>query len=135
MNGGTLIGPGVLIYLTKDYVNVGGKWAELDIQGNVTMDITPPGDEVTPKIKNGLEGVSIWQDRANPTDTTLNGGAGMNISGTLYFPNNHVYLAGTPGKAGNQIICGSIEVHGRAPIVVEYDGRNGFYRGRSILVQ
>jgi hypothetical protein len=134
--GGTLIGHGVLIYLTKDYVHPDGKWAQLDIGGNVVTDITPPGDEVDPKIINGLEGISIWQDRENTENTaSLHGGAGMVISGTLYFPNNHIYLAGTPGKAGNQIICGSVEVHGNAPIIVEYDGRNNNHKGTSVLVQ
>jgi Putative Flp pilus-assembly TadE/G-like len=135
--GGTLTGHGVLIYLTKDYVDAAaGNWAQLDIGGNVITDITPPGDEVTPKIKDGLPGVSVWQDRANTDETaSLHGGAGMMISGTLYFPNNHVYLAGVPGKAGNQILCGSVEVHGTAEIVVDYDGRNNQHKGRSILVQ
>jgi hypothetical protein len=135
-NGGTLVGHGVLIYLTKDYTKPDGKWAQLDLGGNVITDITPPGDESTPKVIDGLEGVSIWQDRANTANTaSLHGGSGMMISGTLYFPNNHVYLAGTPGKAGNQIICGSVEVHGNAPIVVQYDGRNNQHKGRSVLVK
>jgi hypothetical protein len=134
--GGTLIGHGVLIYLTKDYVNPGGKWAQLRIGGNVTMDITPPGDEVSPKIINGLEGVSIWQDRNNTeNETSLHGGAGMMISGTLYFPNNHLYLSGVPGKAGNQIICGSLELSGTAEILVSYDGRNDDPKGIAVLVQ
>lgn len=136
MNGGALIGHGVLIYLTKDYVNPGGKWARLDISGNVIADITPPGDEVTPKIIDGLLGVTIWQDRSNTANTArLGGGGGMDISGTLYFPNNHVYLAGNPGKAGNQILCGSMEVFGRANVQVIYDGRNNMSRRRAILVR
>jgi hypothetical protein len=135
--GGTLIGQGVLIYLTKDYVNAGGKWARFNISGNVVTDVTPPGDEVSPKIINGLEGISIWQDRDNTENqVSLHGGAGMMISGTLYFPNNHLYLSGVPGKAGNQIICGSVEVFGTAEILVNYDGRNdNYYKGTSVLVK
>jgi Putative Flp pilus-assembly TadE/G-like len=139
--GGTLTGHGVLIYLTKDYADAAGNWAQLDIGGNVVTDITPPGDlpanyENGKPVVNGLLGVSIWQDRANTDEiASLHGGAGMMISGTLYFPDNHVYLAGVPGKAGNQILCGSAEVHGTAEIVVEYDGRNNQHKGRSILVQ
>ena len=134
--GGTLIGHGVLIYLTKDNVNPGGKWARLHIGGNVVMDITPPGDEVSPKIIDGLEGVSIWQDRNNTeNEASLHGGAGMMISGTLYFPNNHLYLSGVPGKAGNQIICGSLELSGTSEILVSYDGRNDDPKGITVLVQ
>jgi Flp pilus assembly protein TadG len=136
INGGQLIAHGVLIYLTKDYVDSNGKWAQLDIAGNVITDITPPGDEVDPKIINGIDGVSIWQDRANTENQAeLNGEQGLNVSGTLYFPNNHVYLAGNPGKTGNQILCGSLEVFGKAQIVVEYDGRNNQSIGVSVLVK
>ena len=143
VNGGTLIAHGVLIYLTKDYgsdliigTSDDGNWAQLDIEGNVITDITPPGDEMDPKQINGLLGVSIWQDRANTENiATINGQSGITISGTLYFPNNHVYLAGNPGKTGNQILCGSAEVFGTAQILVEYDGRNNQNRGVSVLVE
>lgn len=136
VNGGTLIGHGVLIYLTKDYTHTDGRWAQLDIEGNVITDITPPGDYMNPRQVDGLPGISIWQDRANTENTaTLNGQTGITISGTLYFPNNHIYLAGNPGKTGNQILCGSLEVFGRAQILVEYDGRNNQHKGVSVLVK
>jgi hypothetical protein len=141
VTGGTLIAHGVLIYLTKDYIDANGKWAQLDIAGNVVTDITPPGDLPENYINdkpaiNGLPGISIWQDRANTQNTaTLNGETGLSISGTLYFPNNHVYLAGNPGKTGNQILAGSVEVFGRAQILVEYDGRNNICIGVSVLVK
>jgi len=141
VNGGTLIGHGVLIYLTKDYMHADGRWAQLDIAGNVITDIFPPGDlpenyvNGKPAI-NGLPGISIWQDRENIENRAeLNGEQGITVSGTLYFPNNHVYLAGNPGKTGNQILCGSVEVFGRAQILVEYDGRNDQSKGISVLVQ
>jgi len=141
LNGGTFIGHGVLLYLTKDYVHPNGKWAQLDIEGNVITDIFPPGDlpenyvNGKPSI-NGLPGISIWQDRENTENRAeLNGETGITISGTLYFPNNHCYLAGNPGKTGNQILCGSVEVFGKAQILVEYDGRNDQSKGISVLVQ
>ena len=136
VNGGTLIGHGVLLYLTKDYEHPDGRWAQLDVEGNVITEITPPGDYMNPRQVNGLPGISIWQDRANTDNiASLNGQTGINISGTLYFPNNHVYLAGNPGKTGNQILCGSVEVFGRAQILVEYDGRNNQHKGVSVLVK
>jgi hypothetical protein len=143
VNGGTLIAHGVLIYLTKDYgddliigTSDDGRWAQLDIEGNVVTDITPPGDYMNPRRIDGLPGISIWQDRVNTENiATLNGQSGITISGTLYFPNNHIYLAGNPGKTGNQILCGSCEVFGRAQILVEYDGRNNNHKGVSVLVK
>jgi Flp pilus assembly protein TadG len=136
VNGGNLRGLGVLIYLTKDYIHENGRWAQLDLGGNEIVYITPPGDETDPKIIDGKPGVSIWQDRENTAnEANLRGGAGMEISGTLYFPNNHVDLAGTPGKAGNQIICWTLSVGGTAPIMVIYDGRNNLHRGTSVLVK
>ena len=143
VNGGTLIAHGVLIYLTKDYgddliigTSDDGRWAQLDIEGNVITDITPPGDYMNPKQIDGLPGISIWQDRANRENiASISGETGITIGGTLYFPYNHVYLSGNPGKTGNQILCGSVEVYGRAQILVEYDGRNNHNKGVSVLVK
>lgn len=133
-DGGFLEARGVLIYLTKDD-RPGGQWAKLNIGGNAVTNITPPGDELPTPIKDGLPGISIWQDRDNPSMARIGGGGGMMISGTLYFPNNHVRLAGNPDKAGNQILCGSMEVFGRAEVQVIYDGRNNMSRRRCILVR
>lgn len=141
INGGNLIGHGVLLYLTKDYIHTDGRWAQLDLGGNGVIDIFPPGDLPEnyvngKRVIDGLLGVSIWQDRADTENTSyLRGGGDMMISGTLYFPNNPVNLAGQPGKAGNQILCWTAQVAGTAPIVVEYDGRNNLHNGFPVLVK
>jgi hypothetical protein len=146
LNGGDVEAEGVLFYITKDFgdnlddPSDDGNWGILDIGGKVITNITPQGDlpenYVNGKpVIDGLLGVSIWQDRANHNQASLHGESGVTISGTLYFPNNHCYLAGNPGKTGNQILCGSVGVYGNSKILVEYDGRNNISIGISVLVQ
>lgn len=128
VNGGNLIGRGATIYVTKDYVNANGQWGKVDLQGNGTIDLASPADEAGTDV-DGMPGIAIWQDPRNPNDVTLNGTVGMYMIGTLYFPPpTHVDIEGTPGKTGNQIICGSLDVTGNATIVVNYDGRNDPFR-------
>jgi len=135
LTGGAVIGHGVTLYITKDYVDANGKYGKVYIGGNVVVDITPPGDETTPKVIDGAPGISIWQDRNNLQPTTLAGGGGMMISGTLYFPKNEVDLAGTPGKAGNQILAGSMQINGTANVSVDYDDRNFTKSDTVVLVE
>lgn len=81
------------------------------------------------------EDMSFFQDRENDEDARIIGTSGLDISGTLYFPSADVELGGDGSSAGNQLIAGSVYVHGTGTWSVNYDGRNkapGFY---SILVE
>lgn len=137
--GGSLTGHGVTIYLTKDFVHAGGKYAQLNVGGNLIADLRPPGDYMVgpdgKPIKDGVEGITLWQDPLDTNLAELSGGSGLMISGTLYFPKNRVHLSGNPGKAGNQILCGSLSVDGNAEVVVNYDGRNDSSSRTAVLVE
>ena len=91
-----------------------------------------PSDPIYQERVNGLNGITIWQDPTMidqgtglPPEAHFNGNADFIISGTLYFPDSiHVTIEGDLGEAGNQILCGSMDVLGTAEISMNYDGRN-----------
>jgi hypothetical protein len=84
---------------------------------------------------DGEIGVAIWQDPENPNDATFNGTGDFSITGTIYFPDPiHLDIEGTPDQAGNQIIAGSVAINGKAPIEVDYDGRNNLRSYNSVIV-
>jgi len=129
LNNGSLTGHGVTIYITED-ANPG-----LDFQGNVTLDITSPGDEAGTSV-DGMAGIGIWVDPDNPNPLTLNGCSGEGIQGTMYFPGSHVDCEGTPGQGSPQIICASMDVTGNLNVGVNYDQRNSGIRSyRSFIVK
>jgi len=137
MTGGNLIGRGVTLYVTKDFVSATGQYGEVNLQGNGIIDLTSPGDEIPPPdgpVTTGQQGITIWQDPSNPQPATFNGTAGTNVIGTLYFPTAHVDIEGTPGQMGNQIIAGSVAINGTARILVNYDGRNNIPGGSKIMI-
>jgi len=145
MTGGTLIGKGVTCYVTQTFpepadgpvcglirLNGGevnlwspGDWANKE-------DGLTPDDPIYQERVNGLNGITIWQDPTMivpktglPPEAHLNGNSEFIISGTLYFPDTiHVTIEGNLGEAGNQILCGSMDVLGKAVISMNYDGRN-----------
>lgn len=135
VNGGNLIGEGVTCYVTQSY-NYGDQWGVTRLMGNGTILLRSPGDQLRYEGEanadvDGIEGVALWEDPAHPDYDPdkdyahLNGGGGLEISGTIYFPDPlHVKLEGNLGQAGNQILCGTMEVHGTATINVNYDNRN-----------
>lgn len=141
VNGGNLIGEGVTCYVTKSY-NYGDVYGVTRLMGSGTIRLRSPGDQLryegdaTADV-DGLEGIAVWQDSENPNFAHLNGGGVLEVSGALYFPDPiHVRLEGNLGQAGNQILCGSAEVTGKATITVDYDGRNaGEPTFRSMLVK
>ena len=128
-NNGELTGHGVTIYVTEDTT------AKLDLGGNITVDITSPGDEAGTSV-DGLPGIGLWVDPDNPNPVTLNGCPGEGVMGTMYFPDSFVQCYGTPGKGAPQIIAGSMEIFGNVNVGVNYDQRNSGIRSyRSFIVK
>ena len=82
------------------------------------------------------EGMSIFQSRDNHNDAVIIGTANLELSGTLYFPENHAELGGTEDwTAGNQFIADTMWIHGTATIGIDYDGRNIAPGNKSFLVE
>ncbi|MHC4389344.1 MAG: pilus assembly protein TadG-related protein [Planctomycetota bacterium] len=134
-----LYGEFVTLYVTgahNGYDNV--KYGVLDIGGNGYVEVSPPGDfflgaDGMPQI-DGQPGISFWQDFNNTNPARIIGTGDFNLEGTLYFPNNHTEVGGTSFQAGNQLLAGSLDLHGTGVLGIAYDGRNFIESFRSYLV-
>jgi hypothetical protein len=70
-NGATLRGTGVTIY------NTGGA-ASISFVGGTTINLSAP-------TTGALAGILLFQDRTNTADFVVNNGAGITLTGALYF--------------------------------------------------
>jgi hypothetical protein len=145
IQGGTFRGEYVTVYVTGAHNGYDVEYGVIDVGGNAYVNITPPGDnslfyeedpitgEMGPAI-NGQPGISIWQDFKNPNDARIIGTGDFDLTGTLYFPNNHTEIGGTSFQAGNQLLTGSLDLHGTGVLGIAYDGRNFIEGWQSYLV-
>ncbi len=90
----------------------GGK---LDIRGNTQFILTPP-------TGGGCNDISIFQSRSNGLDAEINGGSGLDITGSLYFPSNHIYISGNGDTIGSRLVACTIEFAGNGVINLGYVG-------------
>ena len=139
INGGSFYGDYVTAYVTGAHNGYDVEYGKLDVGGNALVEIQPPGDyflgtDGQPQI-NGQPGISFWQDINNTNDAKIIGTGDFLLEGTLYFPNNHLEVGGTSFDAGNQLITGSLDLHGGGVLGIAYDGRNFIERFRSYLVE
>ncbi len=140
---------GVMFYFPPEDPTIPVEPGRLDLSGTGSTVITPAMSEEdfaeVPQCPYGpvpyvypsgdsqymtYEDISFFQDRDNDLEARIIGTSGLDIGGTLYFPSNHVELGGDGSSAGNQLIAGSVDVHGTGTWQVNYDGRNkapGFY--------
>ncbi len=143
MTGGSVFGEGVTLFITGDpdgsATGTSTAYGEVSLGGNASLTLSAPGDvhlDGSGKRQiEGAPGVSIWQDRNNTNEAKIIGTSDFDLSGTLYFPNNHTEIGGTGFQAGNQLITGSLDLHGTGVIGIGYDGRGRIKAYRSILVE
>ncbi|MEX0655089.1 MAG: TadG family pilus assembly protein [Phycisphaeraceae bacterium] len=118
---------GVMFYIVgSGIVDLGGGGSGAIIQ------IRPPDDGYYANI-------SIFQARTDEGggggESDILGTAGLDLEGTLYFPDNHLRVGGTGDGFGNQLIADTIEVHGTADVTINYDGRFPAAGDQVFLVQ
>jgi Flp pilus assembly protein TadG len=122
INGGNLIGDGVMLYITGT--------GKVDIQGNGTVQLNANAEY----LESPYVGVTIYQDRDNHNDATINGTNTLDLNGVLYFPRNRVNITGTGDGFGTQLITGTLEISGHGLIEINYDGRNPFPANKAVIV-
>ena len=132
--GASLVGHGVMLYITGG-PGTGVAYGKVDISGNAYIEISPRGDLMPERVVDGELGISIWQDRNNNTPAKLIGTSDFNLSGTLYFPSNHTEIGGTSEQFGNQLITGTLWLHGTGTIGIGYDGRNFIESFKSYIIE
>lgn len=128
ISGGTTVAHGVMFYILDGAVDIGG---------NANITLTPPNPNDYSFDGSGTyEHVSIFQARTNDHDGTIAGGPGLNIQGTLYFPNAQLELVGTgQGEFGNQIIANNYVFSGNGEITINYNGAFAAPGNRLFLVE
>lgn len=128
VRGGTnLTANGVMIFVDQGPVSINGT-------GNIVM--TPPNPELYSYAGvQTYENILFFQARDNATSSLINGTSGLDLTGTLYFPNNHITLSGTTDKLGNQFIADTIEIAGNANLKIVYNGDQVAPGNRIFLVK
>jgi hypothetical protein len=113
VNGGaTLTGSGVTLVFTK---KSGSTWPTATINGNATVNLTPPKFGQT-------AGIVIFGDRNIPVGTTFkfNGGANQYLAGAVYVPTGAINFSG--GAATNssctQIIGNTVTFTGNSSVAI-----------------
>jgi hypothetical protein len=107
----SVVGNGVMIYnapkASSDAVDIGGG-------GTVTLSGPTSGV---------YAGISLFQDRSSSVGASLNGGSGMNITGTFYFAGAPVTISGNSTTAilGSQYISYDLTLTGTASLTVTWD--------------
>jgi len=135
---------GVMFYITGDGV--------VNISGGTSVVVDPMTEDQcgASGALPAYEGVSIFVDRLSTNTSIISGNAGLDLTGTLYFPQkiDHepdydgngqqqyaLELHGTGDGFGNQVIADSIYIPGTADVTINYDGRNRAPVTRSFLVE
>lgn len=128
LRGGTnLTANGVMIFIDSGPVSINGT-------GNIVM--TPPNPELHsfPDAQT-YENILFFQARDNTTPSLINGTAGLDLSGSLYFPENAVAVSGTSDKLGNQFIAYTMEIAGNSNLTIIYNGDEVAPGNRIFLVK
>lgn len=113
VNGGAaLIGTGVTLVFTSKNEN---NWATASINGNATVDLSPPGHGPT-------AGIVMFGNRNIPNGTVfkLNGGAYQNLAGAIYLPSATINFSGgnATGTSCTQIIGDIIKFTGNSSLAL-----------------
>jgi len=113
VNGGaTLTGTGVTLVFTKKN---GSSYATAAINGNATVNLTPPKSGST-------AGIVVFGDRGIPLGTTFkfNGGATQYLGGAVYVPTGAISYAGGAGTSTTctQIIGNTISFVGNSSLAI-----------------
>ncbi len=149
ITGGSVCARGVMFYITEGaYVKITGgspstniiiteiksNHEELQIDCLGSNIIYSQGDSYV----DPYQGMAIFQDRTNTKNAEIQGGQNVDVRGTIYFPNNHLDLGGTPTSLGIQVIADTLTLHGTGTadkLIINYDGRNRTPANSSYLVK
>jgi hypothetical protein len=96
---------GVMLHVVSGSVDIRG--------GNLTLSPPTSGD---------YAGISIFQSPNNTNDATINGNGKLNMTGVLYFPNNHLSVSGNGDTLGTQLVADTIEISGTGTINIPWEG-------------
>jgi hypothetical protein len=110
--GGSITGTGVTLVLTK---KTSSSWATVTINGNATVNLTPPKSGQT-------AGIVVFGDRGIPVGTSFkfNGGATQYFGGAIYIPTGAISFAGGAGTSTSctQVIGDTVSFVGNSALAI-----------------
>jgi hypothetical protein len=112
----TLIANEVMIHI-RAQPNAGPGTPKFLLDSNSNLTLTPP-------LSGVYAGMAIFQSRTNTNTAVIDSNGVLNVSGTIYFPNNHLRLDSNAGSFGNQLIVNTLSMDSNAVLGIDYDGRN-----------
>lgn len=121
-SGATLTGSGVTIVLTS---SSSSNYATASIKSGSTVTLSDPSNNGT------YAGILFYQDRNAPvgSQSSLSGGATMNLTGTLYFPQGALTYSGSAGNSGNgncdQIVANTVSFTGTTKLTENCQVQSG----------
>ena len=125
---GRLVGHGVTIFLMEG--------ATFELERQRSHDLSPPTSATDP-----YAGITIYQDKANTAQLTINGGSGSLVTGFIYAPGAHVFYAGNSTMSGSgdciRVIGNTVEMTGNSAIKANCSaelGGRAMYAGRIITL-
>jgi Flp pilus assembly protein TadG len=106
LTGGVINAPGVMLFI---------KGGDVNVRGNTQLTLSAP-------TAGTYAGMAIYQSELNENSAIINGEGGLDITGALYFPNNHIYMTGSGDTIGTQLVAETIEMAGNGVINIPYTG-------------
>jgi hypothetical protein len=127
LNGGdSITGSGVTIFLLGDAV--------FTTNGNQLLNLSPPSS-------GQYAGITIYQEKADTNQLTVNGTSGSKVLGFVYAPGASVFYAGNSGTSGSgdciRLIGDTLELTGNSTMASDCDAEFGgrqMLAGRMILL-
>ena len=116
MNGGSIKGYNITIYLT------GG---DFDVSGSNLVDLSAPPARDCTICPPAIPGVLVYLDENNTGEASLLGSSDNSYLGVVYAPGGTVEVGGTAGEVSEidaQLIGSTVNIHGTAELVINFDG-------------
>jgi hypothetical protein len=113
LQGGSITGDGVTIYLQTGGMTVNGSVDPLDLRAPVE----------NPDPSPAVPGILLYMAHGNTSTIKLNGNSTSFYLGTIYAPDGDVFLSGTSGTKptfNTQVIGENVEVSGNATIDINF---------------
>ena len=119
INGGSVHGDGVTIFLTNSGVTINGNVSPVDLRA----------PEETPDPSPAVPGILIYLANGNTETISITGNSTSFYLGTVYAPDGDLFFSGTSGTNptfNTQLIGNNVEVSGGATIDINFNDDENF---------
>lgn len=114
INGGSMVGDGITIFLTSGGVTINGNVSPVDLRA----------PEETPDPSPAVPGILIYLANGNTNTVSVTGNSTSFYLGTVYAPDGDLFFSGSSGTNptfNTQLIGNNVEVSGGATIDINFN--------------